>query len=998
MHDPRSHARRAIARVLFFVATFASAVPGARAFAPQDAAKPAPASNPAEKTPFDPVRELERFEERRASPYRELYPFETYVAQAGAALDAAAHARLKDQWAKDCAAVDAKVATLAQDPSAAQRYVLERRLEKHPYFSKIAYELHLREAAGAPAWLLVLQKPAKEDPALVTRTSDVIAPVIAKLAQVVDERVVKPLGLARRKDAPLCVAVVLATPGDYDNYARASREQSEAYGTCSFDRALGTVVGRNDPFSAKWSLLQDGNFVRVLARAELEAHTDLVPGRRLPWFLSDGLASYLTYTPQSKLDELGKPWLPPLYLRELVDAAQDDALRPALLPLAELLALTGPGSLWTAVQGRAKKLSVDAFQDWRPVGTAFASQGHLWTYFAFDGGDARMREAWRGVLTRAFTGLAPIDGVKSALGADAPQVDALFWRWVFQKADKSLAGVSVDTSNAERVVESFGANPPKPQPKTAGSSTAAGSAPAAKPEPPVELGLFALREDEHDAQLGRALALGRTGDLDGACAKLEELAKKPLDDTTRARVSASIERLRGAITLRAAWLEALRSKGAKMPLTRDGKKLLFTIARVEKDKIVFTEPKNGISELPLSAIDPVELAKEVDQKEERGEAPAVARPFLYALCGDARWEKLAKDDDPAQKALRADATSWMPAVLRAARAADELDALALAGKPAGAEALRAAIERIERIERELASEELVVAREPLLQRFAREVLAAQVQLVPPQDVLCCKSEALGDGRVRLTWLFDDPRELDDVASVPDYEKLVRTWLEEDLRPPPAAAPAEGAPADKEAAPAAPAVPPTGTCAIEKGDLVLSGGVARRVGAPIRAPFTLKVKRRWEERVDGLVPNGSFAMRFCDDLQNRFLEIGGSGRLLVFDGSRGASKEYPGTGDWSFVYGATDEWTITHDGTDVRWSRNGEERGKASCAGMKSGWIVFLVTSLKTTCIESLEIEGALDAGGLAPAREAWIERRMRELGFAKAATPADAAGAAPAAK
>lgn len=983
-----SSAPRTLLGAFALVAGFA-ALAHARAFQAPAPNAPAPAGAQA-KTAFDPVRDLEGFEARRASPFRELYPLETFATKLGIPLDAAGLAALKEQWKTECAAVDAQVATLSNDPKAAERYVLERRLEKHPYFSKIAYEVRVCEpaagAAATPAWLLVLQKPAKEDPTFATKIVDVVTPVLTKLTQVVDERLAKPFALARRADKPLCIVAVLATPGDFENYQRATRDGDDVLGNVAFDAHLGAVVGRHDPFSAKWSLLQGGEFVRQLAMELVELHCDLPAGRRLPKFQRVGMASLLTTTPQGKLDELGKPWLPPTMLRDLVDAAQSEALRPVLLPLKTLSSLRSAPQLAQVVDARAKLLGVET-PEWKWIDVGARVQGHMWAYFMQESGDAALRDAWLRAYARSCHGIDLLDALKEALGGDAAVagLDARFWTWVFKRADGALAGVSVDTSNAERVVESFSANPPKATKPAAEASSTPGSAakgPAPKPEPPFDPSSLAPRADEHDARIGAALLLARAGDLDGARAALDALAKTELPAEPRARVASSLECVDGAIRLRAAWLESLRAKGAKLPIVRDGKKVLFTIARIEGGKIVFAEAKNGISELPLSAIDPVELAKEADQKEERGDAPAVARPFLYALAGDARYEKLAKDDDPSSKALRTDATTWMPIALRSARAAEALDALAKAGKPADAEQGAAALARVEALMREFADDGLVAARRDGLRRLAKDVLTAQSARLAPQEFLAAKSEALGDGRVRLTWTFDDPRELADTAPVVDYEKAAAEWMKKNARGKAPAAEGDAA------APAEPEVPlPAPTFAIEKGDLVMSGGLSRRVGLPFKAPFTVKVRVRWEDRIDELTPTGSFAISVCDDLDNGLIKLGGSGTVFVWDSQRGATKTIDASGDWTFNYGAADEWTLTHDGKEIHWARNGDERGKAPVGGLKSGWLVLTIHSLKTMCVETLVVEGTLETKGLDDARRAWVERKLTALSLSSAPAP-----------
>src|SRR5262249_19020390 len=68
-------------------------------------------------------------------------------------------------------------------------------------------------------------------------------------------------------------------------------------------------------------------------------------------------------------------------------------------------------------------------------------------------------------------------------------------------------------------------------------------------------------------------------------------------------------------------------------------------------------------------------AKQADKKELQGSAPAWARPWLYLLCGDARWEKLLKTDTPEAKDVKDDGSVWYRDRLQAGVAAQVVEKL-----------------------------------------------------------------------------------------------------------------------------------------------------------------------------------------------------------------------------------------------------------------------------------------------------------------------------------
>lgn len=453
----------------------------------------------------------------------------------------------------------------------------------------------------------------------------------------------------------------------------------------------------------------------------------------------------------------------------------------------------------------------------------------------------------------------------------------------------------------------------------------------------------------------------RAGDFEGARDALRALAAADPAEPEAGRIARDAERCEGAIALRAGWLEAVRAKGARLALVVNGKKVSAPVAKVADGKIVFAENKSGLTELPLSALDPLELAKDTSEKADQGAAPPWARSFLFLACGDARWDRLLKDDSAAAKALRADAPSFAGA-LRTGQLARAIDEFAHAPAPVSGPEHEAAVATVGKL---LATDPvdhpLVVARLAKLTECARYSLGLLADQLEPATFLHAPAENLGGGRVKLVYDFKDAAELQDVVLLPGFDPSLREHLKKQPDGPPVS----------NAEPVA---------ALAHGALTLRGAGAWRVGIPFAAPFTVQLKMHWsDDDAERLFSGAHLYVRVCDDEHERSLAFHNSGSVGVDAGASG-TKHFPPVGDWVYYPGQSNVWRIEHDGKEWHFSRDGEERQKGTAGGLTSGSLVVFLHGSETICFDSIEIVGTLDGRGLNAQREAWIANRMAHLG------------------
>jgi hypothetical protein len=330
------------------------------------------------------------------------------------------------------------------------------------------------------------------------------------------------------------------------------------------------------------------------------------------------------------------------------------------------------------------------------------------------------------------------------------------------------------------------------------------------------------------------------------------------------------------------------------------------------------------------------------------------------LCGDARWDRLLKDESPVGKALRTDAVSLANA-LRTGQLARTIEDLARAPAPVSAAEHEATVATVGKLlKTEPVDQPLIVARLTNLTECARYSLELLADTLDPASFLHAKMENLGGGRSKLVYDFKDAAELQDVVLLPGFDKRLREHLNKrtTVAPPPEA---------------------DASAKLADGSLELRGAAAWRVGIPFTAPFTVQVKSRWEDRTELLSVASELFVRVCDNEKDACLLFHNSGSCDVYAGG-GAYKYFPPVGDWSYVPGAASTWRIEHDGKDWNLARDGDARGRGTAGGLKAGSLVLYVHGVETCCIESIEIVGAFDARACEPQRKAWIAGRMAALG------------------
>jgi hypothetical protein len=940
--------------VLACVALVALSAPPTRAA--QDARRDAPAPAQA-KIKFDPTRDLDGFEDCRRSEFSDIYPVAHYDDLLGKEMSPAELEKLQKSWKAEVAEAMKAIAGLRADPLGVFVHRLHRKLATDPYFSKIAFT----EDRSTPPYVFIVQNPAKEEAGYAKRVIASNLPWIQKLRQVIDATYVQPLALQPRDEHAGVAVCILASRGDYANYARTSSSKTPG-GVPSVDIA----AGFEDPFEAtspaprkRYSLLWQ------LARITLDAY--LPEGVSLSWLTASGLPGYLAYHEGFTPDVLAQRKLDDDALGVIVDALQKKERAAVFLqPVEDLLTIRDSESLAALARRCAAAARVHE-PPWNDLIDAIYAQASTWMHFLQDANDAKYRARFLKYLEAEFRGQRGVSSFQAAFeGVDLAALNHEFYAFVLAERQRAHPTPRLDpllieglfagraaamsatnpTDDAAEAPHANGAPPP---------ARAAGVAPAAPAFRPITLAL-----DPADVEVQHALALqhARRGDLDGARAALVALAGKNPAAPEDARIARDVDRLAQLALLREGYFESFQQSGSKWSSEYQGKKFVAKIEKVDGGFVQLGENKAGITKIPLADLDLVEIARTADKKEKLGKAPQWSRAYALVLAGDAKWDKLAKDPSDAARELYQDAKAWYPELVRTGQAAALVDKLSKTSLPKTRAEGDAVLASMKELMSSGASLPFVQQRMDGLRTFATTAAELGYTQGDLGKVVHGAFTALGDGRVKIVYDFTNANQALDFRKHAGY---LDDWYE------------SVQPTKKSE--------PQSTMTVSNGAWRGTGHMCYRWRLGLAAPYVVRCTYKiTNEGVDDAVDSG-FSLATCDDGKESCINCGNTGGITVEDvKTRYVKRSFDPKGD-AVNLGDDVRFEIHHDGAKVSTWIDDKTRHEASCGARTSGGVFFWIHTDYSLEIQRLELEGALDPESLKSLKSDWIAKTLAELGF-----------------
>jgi hypothetical protein len=829
-------------------------------------------------------------------------------------------------------------------PSAPVQASLEQALARHPYFARIELEL----VESHPPYRFLVQKTPREDArraaALVALYVPLLDPVLARFEQ----EVVVPLGLTQRDDRQRFTIVVLASLGDFANYQRATRADEHLAGTLH-DRELNAAVVFEDVFQPRHS---PGERDQALRHG-------LVHLCQQAWFAGGKNAALDSWVLEGQADawarrgsDAAEATVAVEWLRAFLEDAEDAALRwTNLRTLEELVFVGQPGRLEGFFRTRTPKDAgwLDTSEAW----WAFLRQASLVSQFLWEGENGARRSLALEFLRQALApGAAGATGAASVLpraGVSGAVLDQEFLAWIGAQLRARLPSEAFDPAALAKALERGpGGAPLLEEPDdvaahvapTASAEPAPPVEPAAAPEVPLDLA--DASDDERFALALHDLASGHT---QAAIRALEEQLARTPEAVPRERLERELRRARAWDELAESFLSSLARTGGVLELTQGEKKLRCKVLGFADGELTL-EPGRGPARLPAEELPALELAQQI--KASPGDAAPVdwARLYPYVLADDPRARKLLREDGGEASALLRDAKEDYPPRIRLGNLAAELVALAAHELPATPKAVRAELAALRGWMKEASGLALLERKRPALRRRARDLLEHEAELLGPHTRLAGKFEALEGERIRITYAFDDPRELADFEPG-RYPVMMRKGFQ---------------PTGVESEP----------MRVEGGRLRTRGETTLRTLFELGTPLTV----RWDfEFANSGEPGGNdtIGIGVCDDGKEHFLWMLGLAHLQLVDGDASASASGPQEGYFLERSYAAE---LVHDGQRVAFSGEGQPGPELAAAGRTQGALFVFAHCKNELRLGTLVIEGRLLPGSFTRLVDAAIEREL----------------------
>jgi len=275
-----------------------------------------------------------------------------------------------------------------------------------------------------------------------------------------------------------------------------------------------------------------------------------------------------------------------------------------------------------------------------------------------------------------------------------------------------------------------------------------------------------------DEFAAEALWLGSVGRIADAACVLELAAARTSDDEARGYLQREHARMLDLGAARAAWLEHVLA-GGKVRLPIGGRFVEARVAAVEGAALRLAAPVDGQSDVPLVALDARTLGRNLVRADARGVAPAWVGGYALLLAGERGWRDAVRDELEGRSLLL---DALVIEALRD-RAAARGRVLALAASPHPGD--DAELERVLSVIGALApgarahagerGRDIDVEGSPardaaqlgMLRDLAQRCLERRHARSDVHTLLVGRSEELEGGALRLTYDFDDTRELED---------------------------------------------------------------------------------------------------------------------------------------------------------------------------------------------------------------------------------------------
>ena len=281
------------------------------------------------------------------------------------------------------------------------------------------------------------------------------------------------------------------------------------------------------------------------------------------------------------------------------------------------------------------------------------------------------------------------------------------------------------------------------------------------PPPPFDSKDLAPWADVDEAKIAKGLALAEQGQIAAAIESLDA-AKEGLDAATLARLETERERLVALQTYRQGWLRELAKGGKNLRFPVEGKMLAFKVDRLEDGVVHFKKARKGIDQVAVADVSVGMILDNLGRGMKKVE-PAWLQAYLPSLAQREFDPKKIQGVTPEQLSEFED-YAWM---LELGAVTNEILALSEAGYPQTRDAQMALIARLGGVMGKHTKIPALKGIADDLKSYAADLAKLAFAEAQLKDLLHGQATELGEGRWRITYEFDNPKEAEDFYSVPD---------------------------------------------------------------------------------------------------------------------------------------------------------------------------------------------------------------------------------------
>lgn len=904
-----------------------------------------------DKVPFNPSEHLEGYDDASFSVYTGLYDLDSFEEMEGKKLTPAELEEIQAKWKKELDRVGAKIREIEADPMARSLYRLDRQMKRHQYFSRIDYVI---DSTHQPV-VLYVQKLQKPLPGYMEKTVERYGPMLKEMVERFQGEFADPLDLKPRYGAEAHTLIVLSSYGDYMNFYKSTTRRGIEMYAGYYNPFLNVAVTYSDPFhqSKTYDKYRISGPRFVLACALLHAYyASPDPVSHSAW-LFEGMAEYLALLEEGS--KSGRTYED--LLKDMGSLLKDPVKRHVFfLNVPELLEVKTESNLVERVEplfGALKKKNVD--RSWEAV-RIFRTESALFIRFMLEGEEGRYRTTFENFLKAALAEKGLIAAKSQAFaGLSLEQLHKEFVAFVGKELQSHRPNMALSESD-QKILLSMPLKAEAFEKGVVAPIAAEASRRSKILDPDFQPASLAPREVPIKAAIGMALLSARDGAFQSALETIQNLEASRLPKSFQERVAREKRRIQALQELRDSFLRTMAEQRKNLRIDHEGKSHVGKVEIGKDGTIRLLRSRGRTTTLPKEALECEELLRRLREKRlDLGQNWIGG--YASLLTGGKTWDKHVTGADPEVAGLLMDAEDIEKCLEEGAIYRTLLN-LARFHRPNTSEEASTVLEAIEELLNSHMDVPLIREKKAALRQLAGYALARRFDALEFQEKLSLhgKVENLSNSRVRLTYEFDNPAELEDF----EPEDYLAEWRKDFV-------PIQ---TDKE----------DSGMKIGDGSLVTWGQACRRLKLGLRAPFEINydvlVSSKGFEEVDTL-PVGTFFVGFCDDGFGSYIKCIMTGGLVSYHKRSNTYKESFKEG--TYCTNTPYNVRVVHDGERVTCYTDNVADSSLPAGPLQSGGVFLWIHFDCTTCFKQITLEGAPDENYLMQIRDGWIEEQLEAL-------------------